>query len=82
MYPKGENMIVMPITKSMEIIMSTKVCLISWINFDYRGNVENTAFLANSMHQYRVSQCGEHDCSAYNKKNGDNYEYPCLSNFG
>ena len=43
--------------------------------------VERKAFLANSKHQYRVSQCGEHDCSARNKKNGDFYEYPSLSHF-
>ena len=33
------------------------------------------------MHQYRVSQWGEHNCSAHNKKNGDYYEYPSLSHF-
>ena len=30
--------------------------------------VERKAFLANLKHQYYVSQCGEHDCSAHNKK--------------
>ena len=43
--------------------------------------VEIKAFLANSMHQYRVSRSEEHDYSAYNKKNGDYYEYPSLSHF-
>ena len=37
--------------------------------------------VANSKHQYRMSQCGEHDYSANNKKNGDDYEYPSLSHF-
>ena len=41
--------------------------------------VENKVLLANPKHQYRVSQYGEHDSSANNKKNGDYYEYPHLS---
>ena len=43
--------------------------------------VERKAFLPNPKHQYRVSKLGEHFCSAKNKKNGDYYEYPSLSNF-
>ena len=43
--------------------------------------VERKAFLANSKHQYRVSQCGEHDCNAHNEKNEDYYEYPSLTLF-
>ena len=43
--------------------------------------VEKKAFLANTKHQDHVSQCGEHDSSAHNRKNGDYYEYPCLSYF-
>ena len=39
--------------------------------------VEKEPFLANPKHQDRVSQCGEHDCSA-NKKNRDYCEYPNL----
>ena len=30
--------------------------------------VKRKAFLANSKHQYQVSQCGEHDCSAQSQK--------------
>ena len=41
--------------------------------------VERKAFLTNPKHQYRVSQCGEHDYSAHNKKNGADYMYPSLS---
>ena len=76
-----ENMIVVPITKRMEIIMGIQVCLISRINFDYKENGGKKAFLANPKHQYHVSQCGEHDCSAHNEKNGDYNEYPSLSHF-
>ena len=43
--------------------------------------VEGEAFLANPKHQYCVSQYGEHDCSAYNGKNGDYNEYLSLSHF-
>ena len=43
--------------------------------------MERKAFLVNPKHEYLVSQRGEHDCSAHNKKNGDYYEYPRLSHF-
>ena len=43
--------------------------------------VEQKAFLVEQKHQCRVSQCGEHDCSANNKKNGDYYKYRTLSHF-
>ena len=43
--------------------------------------VERKAFSTNSKLQYHVSQYGDHDCSAHNKKNGDYYEYPRLSYF-
>ena len=43
--------------------------------------VEKKAFLANPKQQYRVSQCGEHDCSSNNENNGDYNEYPGLSHF-
>ena len=54
-YPNVENMIVMPITKRMEIIMSIQVCLISWMNFDYKENGGKKAFLANPKLEYHVS---------------------------
>ena len=44
-----------------------------------RRMVEIKAFLAKPKHQYRLSQCGEHDCSAHNNKNGDYNDYPSLS---
>ena len=43
--------------------------------------VESKAFLANPKHQYHVSQRGEHDCGAHNKKNVDYYEHPSLIHF-
>ena len=43
--------------------------------------VQRKAFLANPKHQYHVSQWGEHDYSANNKKNREYYEYPSLSHF-
>ena len=43
--------------------------------------VERKAFPAKPMFQYYASQWGEHDCSAYNKKNIDYYDYPSLSHF-
>ena len=43
--------------------------------------VERKAFLANPMHQYRVSQCGELDCSTHIEKNVDYYEYQSLTYF-
>ena len=76
-----ENMIVMPITKIMEIVIDIQVSLISWMNFDYKKNGGRKAFLANPNHQYHVSQYGEQDFHANNKKNGDPYAYPCLYHF-
>ena len=43
--------------------------------------MEEKAFLANPKQQCPVSQCGEDDCSAINKKNGDHYKYPSLYRF-
>ena len=74
-------MIVVPITKRIEIIMSIQVCLISWVNIIYRENGGKKSFSCKSKDQFHVLQWGEHDFSAQNKKNGDYYEYPCLSHF-
>ena len=43
--------------------------------------MERKVFLANQKHQYHLSQWGEHDCSANNKKNEDYYEYPSWPHF-
>ena len=68
-YPNAENMIVMPITKIMEMVMSIQVYLILRMNFDSEENARRKAPLANPRHQYRVYQCGEHYRRANNKKN-------------
>ena len=65
----------------MEIITGIQVCLILWMNINDKENDGKKTFLANPKHQYRVSESGEHDYRANNKKNGDYYEYPCLSPF-
>ena len=43
--------------------------------------VERNVFPADQTHQYRISQWGENDCIADNKKNGDYYEYRSLTHF-
>ena len=43
--------------------------------------VEKKAFPTNLKFLYHPSQYGEHNCGANNKKNGDYYEYPSLSDF-
>ena len=79
-YLNEKNIIFVPITKRMEIIMSIEAYLISQINFDYEENDGKKAFPTNLKHQDRVSQWGEHDCCPKNK-NRDYYEYPSLSYF-
>ena len=37
-YPNEGEMIVMPITKGMDFILGIQLCLISWMNFDYKEN--------------------------------------------
>ena len=49
-YPNMENLIVMPITKRMEIVMSIQVCLISRMNFDYEETGGKKALLGNPKH--------------------------------
>ena len=43
--------------------------------------VERKAFPTNSKRQYHVSQYGEHDCSASDKKKREYYENPSLTHF-
>ena len=80
-YPLMEKTIALPVTKRIKIVMGIQVCLISWLNFDYKENGRKKAFPTNSKHQCRVSQYGEHDCCANNNKNGDYYVHPSLSHF-
>ena len=65
----ANNLIVVPVTKRMEIIMCIHVCLISQMSFDCKTNGGKKAFLANPKHQYPVSQYGDNDCHGNNKKN-------------
>ena len=44
-YSNKDNMILVPITKGMEIIIGIQVCLISWMNLIIRKIVEITHFL-------------------------------------
>ena len=74
-------MIVVPITKGMEIFMSIQVRLIYRMNFDYNENGGKKSFLCKSKASISCIQWAEHDCSANNKKNGDYYERPSLSHF-
>ena len=78
MDPNEEDMIVL-ITKRMEFITSIQVCLISWMNFDYKENGGKKVFPTNPKHQYHVPHRGEHDCSAHNKKNVDYNDNPGLT---
>ena len=50
MYPSEENMVVVPITKRKEIVLSIQVCPISRMNFHYKENGGKKALLANPMH--------------------------------
>ena len=43
--------------------------------------MERKAFIANPKNQCHVSQYGEHDCSAHNKKNGNYYDFQSLTHF-
>ena len=55
MFPNVENMIVAPIMKRMEIVMTIEVSFISWMNINYKEIVERKAFLAITKYQCRVS---------------------------
>ena len=43
-YPNVENMIVVPIMKRMEIIISIQACLNSQMNYHYKKNSEKKRF--------------------------------------
>ena len=80
-YPNVKNMIAVPRTKRIEIIMSFQVRLILRMNFDFKENSGKKNFLAFLKHQYRVSQYGEYSYSAHHSKNEDCYEYGSFSRF-
>ena len=58
-YPNEGNMITVPLTKRMDIIISIQVCIISWVNINYKANGGKKCFSCKSM------------ISAHNKKNRD-----------
>ena len=68
-YPNEENMIVVPMTKRMEIITGIHICHFSWMKFIYNKITKKKVFLASPKHKYHVSQQEKHDYSARNKKN-------------
>ena len=74
-------MIVVPITKRMEIIMGIQVFSFCEWTLIISKMIERKGFLENPKHQYHVSEWEDRDCSAHNKKNGDYYGYPNLSHF-
>ena len=78
-HPTVENVIIVPIIKKMEIIISIQVCFILGMNFDYEEN--GAKKFANPKRQDHASQSGEHDYSTNNKNNGDYYEYTSLLHF-
>ena len=44
MYPNQENMIVLPLAKRKEIIMSIKVCLVSQMSINYKEHGGEKSF--------------------------------------
>ena len=55
LYPNMENMIVVPITKTMEIIRRIQVCLIQQMKLETKKNGAKKALATKPKHQYRVS---------------------------
>ena len=70
-HPNEENVIVLTITKRMEIITSFQDCLISWMSINYKENGRKQSLSCKSEARRSHILMGEHDCSANNKKNGD-----------
>ena len=61
--------------------LGIQVCVISWMNFNYKETGRKKTFPTSPNHYYLVSQYGEHDCCANNNKNRDYYAHPILSHF-
>ena len=62
------DLIVAPVPKRMEIIMSIRVCLISWVDINYQEYGEKKSFLYNSKASMLHSKWVERDCSAHKKR--------------
>ena len=52
----------------MEIIIRILICLISWMNVNYKESGGKETIPSELKHQYHVSQGGEHDWSAQQQK--------------
>ena len=54
-YPNKKNMVVVPITKGMEIIMSFQVCLIPQMDINYKKKGGKKSFSCKSKGSNHVS---------------------------
>ena len=81
-HPNEDNMTVMPITKRMEIITRTQVCLISQMNIDYKENGGKNWFFSQIQSINIVYPNKENIVVVPNhNRNGEYYENPSLSHF-
>ena len=64
----------------MEIIKSIEVCIISWMNFNYKENGLNFFFQIQSIN-IMYPNVENMIVAPYHKKNGDYYENPSLTHF-
>ena len=74
-------MIAVTITKRIKIIQSIQLCLISYMNINHKENGGKRTFSCKPKASILCIAMWRKDCSANNKKNGDYYEYPILSQF-
>ena len=74
-------MIVVPITKRMDIIMSMQVCPISPININYEENNGEKLFLPNKNFNIIYPYMENMIVVPNHKKIGDYYENPSLTHF-
>ena len=80
-YPNKENMIIVPITKKLEIIINIHVCLISLMNFNNKENRKEKLFLPNQSINIVYPKEVNMIVMPNTKKNRDYYKYPSLSQF-
>ena len=67
--------------KKQRLLWESKLVSFHRWTLTIRKMVKIKAFPANPKLQCCVSQWGEHNCSAHNRKNKDYYEYPSLFHF-
>ena len=80
-YPKEDNMIIVPITKRVEIILSTQVWLISRMGIKYKEMVERNFFLQIQRSNIVHPNVENMVVVPNHNRNGDYYENPSLSYF-